>query len=465
MIVCPEIALAEFDPKSGSLQQQLERQAAELAEMRQRLERFESLYGEQTVPDPASCSDRSLLRLPLVAETPLEVDCDGSSSEKEFFRLNYYTDYDQGIVIRPFDKKKFPFELKVNGWTQLRYHGFARDVSSWTDNAGITRPVQNRNAFDVERARLVFSGYAVDPRLTYFVQLDGDTDGGHAVDFFDYFWAWKFSDRFSLQMGKRKVPGSRQWLISARHTRLVDRPMADDFFRPDRTVGVFGVGTLGETGHYEVMVGNGYFSANMPNAAMDNQFTYAFTNYFDPWGEFGNQLVDYKYHEQPLVRLGHSFVFAPQHTVLDGIPLDEADYVRLSDGTRLTQAGALAPGVSVTSFNIYLYELDAAWKYRGWSVDTEVFLRWIQHLESSGPIPVNQIFQYGYYVEGGKFLIPQVLDVNARYSQVSGDFGTASEYAAGLNWYPLHKHTMKVTFDVTHLNGSPLQNTSSDILV
>ena len=90
-------------------------------------------------------------------------------------------------------------------------------MDSWTDNAGITRPVKNRNAFDIERARLNFLGTALDPRLTYFYQLDGDSDGRHTVDFFDYWWAWKVSDRFRLQFGKRKVSAasilhSRAWL-------------------------------------------------------------------------------------------------------------------------------------------------------------------------------------------------------------------------------------------------------------
>ena len=102
----------------------------------------------------------------------------------------------------------------------------------WTDNAGITRPVQNRNAFDIERGRLVLSGFVHDSRLTYFLQIDGDTDGGHVVDFFDYWWAWEFSDRFQLQFGKRKVPASRQWLLGARNTRLIDRPMAERLLSP-----------------------------------------------------------------------------------------------------------------------------------------------------------------------------------------------------------------------------------------
>ena len=48
---------------------------------------------------------------------------------------------------------------------------------------------------------------------------------------------------------------------------------------------------------------------------------------------------------------------------------------------------------------------------------------------------------------------------------MDGDFGNASEYAAGFNWYPLSKPAVKVSFDVTQLDGSPLQNRTSDILV
>ena len=104
----------------------------------------------------------------------------------------FVVDYDKGFVIRPFEPDKIPFDLRCNSWIQLRYHGFARKVDSWTNNAGVTRPVRNRSAFDIERGRLVFSGHAIDERFSYFLQLDGDTDGRHGVDFFDYWWAWTF---------------------------------------------------------------------------------------------------------------------------------------------------------------------------------------------------------------------------------------------------------------------------------
>jgi hypothetical protein len=241
--------------------------------------------------------------------------------------------------------------------------------------------------------------------------------------------------------------------------------MANDFFRPDRTVGIFANGDLAEWGHYEVMVGNGYNTANLTNAQGDDRFTFAATHYIDPLGDYGNQIADFDYACDPLVRLGQSVVYSPQASDVAGRPLEEGDFLRLTDGTRLTQIGALAPGVTVSDFDVFLYGVDAAVKWRGFSANAEVFLRWIEDIAGDGPLPETQLFQHGFYVEGGYFVIPQRFDINARYSQVSGAQGTGSEYSAAVNWYPLAKPQLKITADVTKLDGSPLNNTASDILV
>ncbi len=437
----------------------------------------EEIEGKETIPayfsifeglEPEETNlglENEVRRLPVLVEETVKPGA--KASKKKFEKLSYFATYDKGFAILPYDKKKTPFDLKINGWIQFRQHGFARDVDSWTDNAGVTRTVQNRNAFDIERARLSFKGTAVDPRLTYFLQLDGDTDGRHGVDFFDYWWAWKFSDRLNVQFGKRKVSASRQWLLGARRTRFIDRPMANDFFRPDRTVGIWARGKVGETGSYEAMIGNGYRTSNLPNNTTDDQLTYAFSQHFDPNGDYGGQLVDFDYTcDAPLIRLGHSFVYSPTTSEELGNPLAETDFIRLADGTRLNQVGALTPGVTVSGVDVFYYGVDAAAKWRGWSFNSEVFLRWLENFESDGALPVDSLMQRGFYVEGGRFIVPQKLDVNLRYSEVAGLLGGGSEYAAGLNWYPLEQnYKLKCSFDVSVFDGSPLNNSSSDILV
>jgi len=241
--------------------------------------------------------------------------------------------------------------------------------------------------------------------------------------------------------------------------------MSTDFFRPDRTIGVYGIGKRGDTGNYEVMVGNGYRTSNIPNSQTDNKFTFAATQYFDPFGKYGSQLSDYDYSCNPLMRFGHSFVYSPQSDDQLGAPLDETDFMRLSDGTRLNQTGALAPGVTVSDFDLYYYSVDLAMKYRGWSFDSEVYFQWLDQLRGDGALPMDSLSRHGFFVEGGRFLIPKKLDVNGRYSEVQGEFGGASEIAAGVNWYPLDSSKLKVSFDVTKVDGSPLQNTATDILV
>ncbi len=451
------------------LASRLEAQEAELRALRQRVEddaltrttQFAGLRSDKSCDSPKD----HLRRLPVVVEQTV-CDCGArQDGGPQHFRLRYFSDYDDGFVIRPFNRQTHPFELKINGWIQFRHVGFAQDVQTWTDNAGVTRPVLDRNKFDVERARLVFSGFALTPDLTYFLQLDGDTEGRETVDFFDYWWGYRFSEGLQLQVGKRKVPGSRQWLLVARSTRFVDRPMANDFFRPDRTVGVFAVGDVGQTFHYEAMVGNGIRTSNLGSADIDDKFAFAGTAYWDPLRDFGGQLVDFDGSERPLVRVGSSFAYGPQSGLVDGIPLGESDFVRFADGTRLTAPGALAAGVTVSEFDVYLLSVDAAAKWRGWSVNAEAFFRWLQNIAGNGALPDDQLFQRGFYVEGGTFLIPRKLDVNVRYSQIDGLFGNAAEFAAGFNWYPTDTPRMKVSFDVSDIKTSPLNNTTSEILV
>ena len=468
-VLWPASGYAQSDSTAdySQLSQRLDAQAEEIRALRNELERVtaEQSVAPLVITEDSCGTSESTYGVPLYAEFADDPSCTSSpNASAATSSLKFDVDYDRGFLIKPFDPKRHPFQLKINAWVQVRHHALVRNAETWTDNAGVTRPIRQRNVFDIERARLTFGGTALDPRLTYFLQLDGDTDGRHTVDFFDYWWSWKFDDAFRVQFGKRKVSASRQWLLGARDTRFVDRPMANDFFRPDRTIGVFGLGKIGDTGHYEFMVGNGYRTSNLPTEDIDNRFTFAFSNHFDPHGDFGKQIVDYAGTRDSLLRIGHSFVYSPQAGDAFGTPLGEADFVRLSDGTRLTATGAIS-GVTVVRFDLYFYGVDLAWKWRGWSVNSEVFFRWIQNMQGTGSLSSSKLFQRGFYVEGGHFLIPQKLDVNVRYSQVSGLYGNASEYAAGFNWYPLDTRRMKVSFDATVLDGSPLQNTTSDILV
>jgi hypothetical protein len=144
----------------------------------------------------------------------------------------------------------------------------------------------------------------------------------------------------------------------------------------------------------------------------------------------------------------------------------EQNFVRLSDGTRVVTPGALAPGVTVIGGKLYLYAIDLAAKYRGFSFNSEVYFRWLGDFRTiGGSVPHSNLYTDGFYVDAGYMMIEKSLEFTGRISQVDGLFGDHWEYAAGLNWYINGTHNNKVTFDLSVLDGSPAQSSSPNLRI
>lgn len=381
--------------------------------------------------------------------------------------------FNKGLFIRSTDLEKNPYALYIGGRIQFRYIGFTRTTDTWTDNAGVTRPIRNRNQFDTERARLNFSGTALDSDLTYLFILDADGDGGSLVDGLAFFFTYEFDPAFKVRVGRWKAAAHRQWLLSSRYIRLVDRSLATEFFRVGFSDGLWLLGDfemLGSDGwHYETSLTNGLRSSSRESTRLDDNLALAGTLYCNPWGDYGLGDTDFTCHKNPVIRYGGSFAFSKSDDRSDAgvtFGLGDDSFVRLSDGTRLADTGALAPGVTLLGDRTILAAFDVGFKYRGWSANVEYFIRSLQDLRADGPLPMTKLYTYGYHAELGKFLIPQTLDINCRISQVSGIFGDSSEYAGGMNYYFGSKDDQvnKFTFDVTRVRRSAINSTLADIL-
>lgn len=141
------------------------------------------------------------------------------------------------------------------------------------------------------------------------------------------------------------------------------------------------------------------------------------------------------------------------------LPNPEDTIIRLSDGTPLFGANALGPGVTLTGTNVQLWTVDAAFKYRGLSLDGEYFIRWLDGFSSVGKAPsFASLFDYGALLQGGCFWIPTKLETYARSSFVSGRFGSGSEFGGGVNWYPKGSRNWRLTAEVLCLNHCPADN-------
>ena len=370
--------------------------------------------------------------------------------------------YDNGIFLKVANGDD-SFELKANFRSQFRLVSFSRDVDSWTNSAGVTFPIEDRENFQLTRGRLILSGHAFTPQFKYLLQLEANTDARAVVSVLDGWGAWHFSDSFEIQVGKRKVSAGRNWLLGAFDTRLAGRPIANEFFRPSRTTGVWVVGDPTKTTHYEFMVGQGYSTEGLTTAETGNNFAVASSAWWDITGNYGPlRPTDFEFHDDLAIRVGTSGVWSAEGT--PGRQLEEADFLRLTDGTRLTDPGALAPGAIVKSFDVTLAAVDAAFKYRGWSANGEYFWRSVTDLKANLPVPEVGL-QQGFYVEGGFFVLPKQLELNSQFGFVTGRAGSNSSYAAGFSYYPRKSQFLKLTIDATFINRSPTNSGGSNVIV
>ncbi|WP_419192552.1 porin [Kolteria novifilia] len=365
-------------------------------------------------------------------------------------------DYDDGFLLRPIDKSRTPFELKLNFHNQFRYTGFARDQPGYINAAGDPIPIENRNDFGVNRGRIVFSGFAIDPDLSYYINIDYNTVTGENISILTAWFGYRFSDALRLSFGLGKVPGTWEWLESSRYTLGAERSMATTFFRPSFTAGVWADGRLPGNVRYRAMVGDGFNTRSLSETEIDTSLLFSEMVWWEPLGDFGIGFSDLERHQRPVIRVGEAFTYAPNDAGPFGEPGPEQTVIRLSDGTPIVAEGALAPGVTVNSFNIALCSLHAGLKYRGFSLDGEYFLRWLTQIDGNGALPVSSLFDQGFMAQTGLFVLPKV-ELYAIGSFVTGDFGSGSQVTGGANWYVRGTRNWRVTFDATALDTSPAQ--------
>jgi hypothetical protein len=371
--------------------------------------------------------------------------------------------YNEGFTISPLDPDETPFSLKINSQNQVRYVGFVRGVKTWTDSAGTVNPVTNRNNFELPRGRLIFSGMALVPNLTYYLNIDYNTVTNSSINFRGYWLGYKFSNALELFVGQNKVPGSREWLGSSMTTLGMDRSLATTFFRPSLSQGIWITGEPVEGFHYHAMLCNGFNTLGTDPTQLDSRLAISSSLWWEPLGEFGRTYSDLEAHDDPVIRYGTSLTYSPERGQQGNPDAPENADIRLSDGTLLTDTGAITPGVTLQAYTIGLAAFDFAFKYRGWSASAEFYLRDLFSLVGNAPLTRNSIFDLGGFVQGGYFLIPQQFEMYARTSQVTGPFGAGGEYAAGMNWFFLPgKDSLKLTFDAAWINHSPADQNRTD---
>jgi len=373
-------------------------------------------------------------------------------------RLGTY--YKNGFVLvdTP-DPDRVPFRLVARNFAQIRFTNTQLDSLEFVDHLGRTRPVDPRNDISFNRDLLVLSGYAFDPKMQYNVVIW--SSGSLASVVVAGGLTYQFSESFNLSGGYNGLPGSRSLIGNFKDLAGIDRSMADTFFRPGFTQGVWATGEPVDGLYYNVMVGNSLNTLQIGAGKIDANLAYSGSVWWEPLGSYGpaEAYNDFEKHADPVIRLGTSLTRAREDRFTDSSKT-APDNIQIhnSDGTLFFETGSLAPGVTVLLADYTMWALDAGFKYEGLALNGQYYFRWLNNFRTDGPVPQSSTFDHGFEASAGYFVVPQKCELYARTSFVFGAFRDSHEYCWGFNWYPLENRGVRVVGEVGRIEQSPVGN-------
>jgi hypothetical protein len=369
--------------------------------------------------------------------------------------------YRDGIIIWQTGKDaKVPFLLRFNNNTQLRYLNTLSSNDTFTDHLGVVRPVNKRNDITVNRSMFILGGYIFDERARY--SLTVWTSAGAASIVVAGNIGWQFNKRLTLTAGYTGVPGSRSLVNTFPYFTATDRSMADNFFRPGFTQGLWANGELGKGLNYMAFVGNALNSINISAAKIDTNLLTSGSIWWEPLGKYAepgksvNMYDDYFAKKKTRIRVGTSFTNSREDR-FSNLDQSSPDNTALfnSDGVLTFATGAFAPGVTVDKALYKMWAIDGGIKYNGLAINGQYYMRWLSDFEADGPIPITATFDHGYELSASQFVIPRKLLVYVRGSQVLGEFGNSYEYAGGVKWHFLPTERLWLNAELMRVNKSP----------
>ena len=295
------------------------------------------------------------------------------------------------------EKKKNPYSLKNSGWTpgsgvtvidddamSMNIAGRIQAGYQYTDLGENDLP--SDSSFDVERARVKFSGHIVNEHLTYLLQLEATNEDDNVKDA----WAhWNFMNNEGNHIGIRLGQGKSYYGLEASGTSsalwFVDRSLATQLFSNVRSTGAIFTGHHMENKlRWSAGLQNGTVAAGSAfdngDSASNNDTELNFVSHvnFDPLGDMMNGGSNLNFRQGDLAHNGEV-----KGTVGLGYAIGNNTYQPTGDNY----------AVDSNSVNV-----NTAWRFgNGWSAQAEFFGRDDEQRSDS----TNSEDSDGYYAQVG----------------------------------------------------------------
>jgi Phosphate-selective porin O and P len=427
---------------------------------------------EPAPPSTEASSPKSEPGVPAKVTSPAK-DADGDNTVDLGKGIKF--GYDRGLYTQFKDRFLLKIRLRVQArFTDAHFNGNYNTVGdpknypnvSSTGAVTALRHGEGVDEFVVKRTRLVFEGFAFNPDINYFIQFRNDTNGSDTgpntarstTQLYDAYITFKQLPLANLRIGQYRTHFGRQEFYSSALLQFVDRGFVAEAFVPnviDRRDQ--GVTVFSDQDKYPLSYAFGVFNGvgidmtrlglNTPGNA--NELMYVGRVTADLMGKPGYPEGDLKYSPTPQLAIGASYGYnggLQTNTTGPGSNNQVSIAMASLGNGRLLNQGIVDIGTAGTDF---------VFKYRGFSLQGEGFFRNVDTHDHSKRIGNAT----GYYIQGGYFIVPRMIEVVGRYSYMDPDTRAAQDIITsglgGLNWY-LNGHEHKVQLDygviTTHLS-------------
>jgi hypothetical protein len=357
-------------------------------------------------------------------------------------------------------------DLSVSIYTYVRYLNQLGLAPTYTDAFGNTKTVQQRQDMQLQKVQIKFLGWVINPKLRYFLYVwtNNANQGQGAQVVVAGNVNYNFNKHFTLAGGITSLPGTRSvegnfpfWITPD------SRMIADEFFRPSYTTGIWARGLIVDRVRYQVMLGNNLSTLGVAANQLDNHFnTFASALVWNPTGsDYGIGFGDFENHETPSTRLAAHFTSSTEDKQSqpnsDSI---ENTQLRLSDGSVIFTPNLFGPGISITRAKYKMVNVDGGVKYHGLELLGSYYVRWLGNFLGPGTPGLRSLFDQGLEVQVSKMVVPKTTQLYLGGSVIFGQYGTPFDTRAGVNIFPFKNKVVRWNTEVLYLNKSPVGYTA-----
>jgi hypothetical protein len=364
-------------------------------------------------------------------------------------------------------------ELDVTLIAYVRYLNQLGLDPEYTDSFGRTKTLHLRQDIQWNKVNLGFKGWLFDPDFTYrawvWTQQPAMGEGAQVVVGGQL--GYHFNDYLNIYGGIAPLPSTRStnwtypfWL------KMDNRTTADEFFRASYSQGFWADGKITDDINYRVMIANNLSALGVAASQLDAELnTISGAIWWMPTtGEFGPAIGfgDFEGHDKLATLFGVHYTRSREDKQsqpdTDAI---ENSQIRLSDGTLLFSPGAFNTAGQVNKATYQMADLEGGFKYEGFSLEGEYYLRWVNDFQTTGFIPVSSLFDHGFQLQASAMILPKQLQAYVAGSEVFGQYGTPWDISAGLNWYPFKRREVHVNVQGIYDSHSPVGGLSYPYIV